>query len=375
MFRFRQFILTIAVCLFVVGCQDHDDVPESFTAELKVLVKIPDVASRAIEDGDTPEGDDAEAVNSSEKMHKLRFIIVRPDGTIEHNRLLNLDKPAERYGFVKFNVIGPEKKKVYLFVNESSRPGYKRGPNIQDGTKYDLSGDSEDSSLAPGKIFPEEDINNLILQLDQENQEYEWPYLSALPMNGIHEVEVADKLVRDTLTVTRAAVKFTYRITNKSSHDYTLKGLSINKVTFESFYMPHWVTEDNKEVTYLGDKVAEDFNAYKGDVNDNYFTYKQENLNIALPSGQTTELKPIYQLEGKYNTGEENPYSTSLTISSGNGSPITLEGKLDNLPNSLLRNTHVVVNIAINDVDVNWEVDVIPYSGVSLSPEFGLLNK
>ena len=75
------------------------------------------------------------------------------------------------------------------------------------------------------------------------------------------------------------------------------------------------------------------------------------------------ELSPIYLLEGK----REGKYSVGITV---NG--VYLEGELDNLPDKLPRNTHVVVYIMITDKELEFEVNVEPYREVELKPGFGL---
>jgi len=102
-----------------------------------------------------------------------------------------------------------------------------------------------------------------------------------------------------------------------------------------------------------------------------YATYSKE-YSFSIPSGCTKKVLPsIYQLEGKYNaavTDETQRYKTSITLDGGVG---TLEAFLKGLPN-LVRNTHAVVDITINESNITWEVDVIPYSSVELRPSFGL---
>lgn len=48
-----------------------------------------------------------------------------------------------------------------------------------------------------------------------------------------------------------------------------------------------------------------------------------------------------------------------------------LKSYLPNLP-QLPRNTHVVVNITINEHAMDCIVDVRPYTGITLEPDFGL---
>ena len=102
-----------------------------------------------------------------------------------------------------------------------------------------------------------------------------------------------------------------------------------------------------------------------------YGTYTKK-CAFSIPAGCTKlELQSFYLLEGKYNAEvvkESERYKTSITLDGGVGK---MEAFLNGLPN-LVRNTHAVVDITINESNITWEVDVIPYSSVDLYPSFGL---
>ena len=363
MLKIGPFILVLAVCMSIIGCQENEVTPAPM-ADLRIYVNaVGRTDARALTDAEEEYYKDALA--SCEEMHRLRFVVVRPDGTVEHNRLLNLYNPAERYGYESFEVVGGETKTVYLFVNESTNPDYPHGPfkevkadNTTTYTKFDLN------DIKVGQRFPT-DINALVIKLADD--ETEWPSLSPLPMNGIGEVDMPKTgFVQKTMYVTRAAVKFTYRFTNKTSQDYTLRGLTIDKVTDKEYYMP------NNPIPSLTDVTANnpitELTIYP---EANYATYSKE-YSFSIPSGCTKKVLPsIYQLEGKYNATMADAtqrYKTSITLDGGVG---TLEAFLKGLPN-LVRNTHAVVDITINESNITWEVDVIPYSSVELRPSFGL---
>lgn len=361
MLKIGPFILVLAVCMSIIGCQENEVAPAPM-ADLRIYVNaVGRTDARALTDAEEEYYKDALA--SCEEMHRLRFVVVRPDGTVEHNRLLNLYNPAERYGYESFEVVGGEKKTVYLFVNESTNDG-SYGPfevkaDNATTTKYDLN------QIEVGKSFPTDDIKALVIKL--ADGESEWPSSNPLPMNGIGEVDVPKTgFVQKTMYVTRAAVKFTYRFTNKTSQDYTLQGLTIDKVTDKEYYMPNNPTPALKDVTK--DNPITDLTIHPETV---YKTYSKE-YSFSIPSGCTKKVLPsIYQLEGKYNaavTDETQRYKTSITLDGGVG---TLEAFLKGLPN-LVRNTHAVVDITINESNITWEVDVIPYSSVELRPSFGL---
>lgn len=361
MLKIGPFILVLAVCMSIIGCQENEVTPAPM-ADLRIYVNaVGRTDARALTDAEEEYYKDALA--SCEEMHRLRFVVVRPDGTVEHNRLLNLYNPAERYGYESFEVVGGEKKTVYLFVNESTNDG-SYGPfevkaDNATTTKYDLN------QIEVGKSFPTDDIKALVIKL--ADGESEWPSSNPLPMNGIGEVDVPKTgFVQKTMYVTRAAVKFTYRFTNKTSQDYTLQGLTIDKVTDKEYYMPNNPTPALKDVTK--DNPIKDLTIHP---EAEYATYRKD-YSFSIPSGCTKKVLPsIYQLEGKYNaavTDAKQRYKTSITLDGGVG---TLEAFLKGLPN-LVRNTHAVVDITINESNITWEVDVIPYSSVELRPSFGL---
>ena len=103
--------------------------------------------------------------------------------------------------------------------------------------------------------------------------------------------------------------------------------------------------------------------------NNDYYIYEAViNVPKVLPVNQQVMLDPIYLLEGKYtdSVSDGKNYSMSIEIDGvqlGNYFP-----KLSQLP----RNTHVVVNITIEDTECIWEVDVLPYCAKELEPLFGL---
>ena len=103
-----------------------------------------------------------------------------------------------------------------------------------------------------------------------------------------------------------------------------------------------------------------------------YYTYDASSLfkGQLLPGDENTKTneQPIYLLEGKHSddNNKENPYLLTLGV---NGTE--LKSYLPNLP-QLPRNTHVVVNITINEHAMDCIVDVRPYTGITLEPDFGL---
>ncbi len=159
----------------------------------------------------------------------------------------------------------------------------------------------------------------------------------------------------------RAAVKFTFNITNKSGRERALTGLHIDKMSRREYYLP-------RVTRYDAAKDIVDFNVPNVGNNDYYgFAKSFGEGGLALPDGETVTTSPVYLLEGKYEPGDLKNYSMSISV---NGADTGYEylTNLDRLP----RNTHVVVNIGFGVSDVTWNVDLRPYGEVKLDPDFGL---
>lgn len=352
----RSVYVVVWVCfaLLVSGCRRSADVSteeQPFLVNLDLNVALSDIAvprSRV--------SSDAAPANDDEKMQTLRIIVVRPDGTVEANRFV---KPSVALVYdrqERFKVVGREKKQVYLFVNEGNTV-----VETMDGTPVSAGGKLSEylTAIGVGDSFPAGVLASLVIRLDGDSAQLS----GALPMNESHEIEVGATDCSFELFVTRAAVKFTYRITNQSERNLVLTGLTIDRMARREYYLPHGtVYADNED----GIREIVQYDAVPAD----YYTFVYaddaiSDAGIALPHGKTVELPAIYLLEGK----SVEPYATSLAI---NG--IEQRKAFPSLP-QLPRNTHVVVNARIpryGNGAVEWQVDVVPYDEVSLEPGFGI---
>ena len=267
----------------------------------------------------------------------------RSDGTIEHNRFLRLTSAVERYGDETFRVYGREKKRIYLFANElTSRVGV-------DGVSHPLI-DFDLGSLAVGTEFPAERVEGLTLSLQSASEQI----VGALPMSECHTVEVPDSDCSCDLTITRAAVKFSFLITNRSGREVSLTGLSIDKMSRAEYLLPHNVERDEN-----GDIV--DYDVPAAGVNNGYYTFSLGGgLPVKLARNVQKRLAPIYLLEGRYvdTSGDKRNYSMKILVDGAECGDYFAD--LSTLP----RNTHVVVRIGISDTDVEWKVDLLPYGEV-----------
>ncbi len=324
-------------CSPAVDCNVAGDAPGFVNLDISVVLSdVSDALTKA---------DDKDAANDNEKMQSLRIVIVRPDLTVEANRRINL-KAVLNHEEEYFKVAANERKMIYLFVNEDTEIVSESDNIRRRVVDYELG------NIIVGRPFPKEEIENLTINMDSRTGQLSGP----LPMSGMHYVDVPGKDHSCSLFVARAAVKFTFRITNKSSKDIGLNGLAISKMASKEWYMPR--------AEYNADREIIDYEVPPFDGDNGYYIFRND-FSPSIPlSGSTFELKPIYLLEGKYNKG----YSLSIML---NGSERRM-ADFDNLP-MLARNTHVVVNITIKEGAKNtWEVDVVPYDEIDLGPVFGL---
>lgn len=371
MLKLKYGIVALVLGVLLCGCSIYSKEGDIPVAENTSKVKLG--VSVALTDGAAflgmqSRGSLAEAVPDGEKMQTLRIIIVRPDGTVEHNRYYDFHQaPTTYFATAQFEVVGGETKKVYLFANENTK--FDSGRKV---ANYDFA------AIKVGEQFPTNDITgqnetSLIEVNDALTQ-------MALPlfMSECHSVYVHEK--QDTkveLIIVRAAVKFTFRIINTSNEPLALNQLTISKLARREYLLPKDVvyatetSEDGTTITYI-----KSYNVPMTGNNEHYnfkatFTDKTVPAKSATGSNGEVVLDPIYLLESNYNddsSTEGRNYKISLTV----GDETYENGYFDNLT-ALPRNTHVVVDVTLNDelTGLDCEVRVYPYGEYWLDPEFG----
>lgn len=352
------------VSLFAAGCDKSvTDAPadeKDVWVDLNIGIAlsdsaVPERSSRA----DVHEGPADEA----EKMQTLRIVVVDKDGNVEANRFLYAGAVVE-YGEEHFKVRANETKQVYVFVNEKNK-----SVNV-----YDAAGDpvadfhAYMGGIGVGEPFPRTEIEGLEVRLNDgvgsELDAAGGGYKEAaggLPMSTCETVEVGDTDLSHKISLHRAAVKFTFNITNQSGRERALTGLHIDKMSRREYYLP-------RVTRYDADKDIVDFAVPNVGNNDYYgFAKSFDGGGLTLPDGETVTTSPVYLLEGKYEPGDLKNYSMSISVN-GADTDYKYLTNLDRLP----RNTHVVVNIVFGVSDVTWTVDLRPYGEVKLDPDFGL---
>lgn len=389
-FAYIYITILCLVASVVTGCDGGAVEPpvtqESNMANLNISVSVDDTGTMPAVCNVMPynrvPAAGSEAENDNEKMQTLRIVIVRPDGTVEHNTFINLKEnpgqAVEKWNSQKFEVVTEEMKKIYLFVNEGLTT-IKRTATADPISETPFP--SFDGIIEVGKKFPYDKVDSLTVSISGSSDELTGP----LPMNECHRVWMPKQDYTCTLFVTRAAVKFSFVFENQSGYDnITIKKLTLHDMLRTEYYMPR-----NAKYSQPGENGVREILSFDVPVtgpvkqNNNYYTFTKtfDRDGIELPTSGTQVLSTVYLLEGKYNnpageTGEMGALNYSIGIDIGGipvGNDSTWSGSryLTNLP-QLPRNTHVKVNAVIGQSEVTWTVEVLPYTAVPLDPVFGL---
>ncbi|MDD5871799.1 MAG: hypothetical protein PUC77_10015 [Bacteroidales bacterium] len=347
----------IAGSLF--GCSDNSDQP---TIEPKdVYLELNVVAPNNMQNIDPAKKSPTRAYEDKvdgELIKTLRFIIVRPDGTVEHNRLYDFN-PIEIDGFEKkFKVASGEQKRVFVVANEDTR--YSGGAKV---VNYDFD------RILPGQQFPMAEFSAIEITTSTDTQTLPTPLVMCFSKR--FDVPVNSDLEGE-MEIIPAATKFTFTVTNNSAVlRQTVKSISINKIARREYLWPRTSTGDDVELGLDGNMIEY---VVPSIANNEYYTFTHE-----FGSGTPIELAPggsytdtsFYLTEGKFtDAGDLRNYS--ITFNYNNGEEITSTQYFPNLA-QLPRNSHVVCNISIGETvdDVAFSISVVAFGSVELNPGFG----
>lgn len=361
-------VLLFAVSLGLISCSKGEyaeEMPALMTLKINVGMSGTWPKTRTDHSG---------AENDDEKMHTLRIIIVRPSGIVEKTEYIDLENEPAIERICEFGgIVSGENKRIFLVVNEHSTKTEENGI-VERVVPYDFT------KIEEGKLFPADTVYNLAIRLNGKTERLSGP----LPMSDMHQVEVPryspdeqEHIWETELTVRRAAVKFTYYVTNESDKDLRVVGLEMEKMAQREYFMPRELGD--------GSFIVPSVNG-----NNEYYLFEHDFLTaVGLPAKkEKVDLlrqageKPIYLLEGKYEddgTDKEDAmlnYKMALKLQCDELGPASWKTTfeyLPDLPEYLRRNTHVVVHATIRpDLEIKCEVHVHPYIGVSLDPDFGI---
>ena len=324
-----------------------------------------------------------------EKMKTLRIVVLHPDGTVEHNRFLDFGEVMQTECTRLVEVKRNEVKSVYLIANEGSVPGLDR---------------MELDDFVQGAAGFKDKADNLSFVPDYTDR--------SIPMSSVYEVAIGDKSKECRLCLVRTATKFTFRFRNMRSGAVAVNSIAVSEIARSTFLMPRkknpmmtfeeadgsrselfWIdwlkrvaeesleTPDDKE---LADKRGwiTDYDIPAGAVSDSVVVAAPADFRVAglvydmgVPKPGEAVYPVFYLPESKSlkepGTGAygEQAYTMAFELTDDNNAKRKFSRPFDNLK-ALFRNTHVVVDVTFLEKGV--QVDVIPYSEVILTPEFGL---
>lgn len=357
-------MIALVVGMTLPSCSDDGQGPDdvspqqliNYTVTLRVAGDTQGSRADGFDDNDyTDGGDDGDLedpVGDFEKLNRVRLIVTNEAGVVEANYVTFSHEITVK--------LTTGKKKLYIIGNEGSWDdfgSFASGIDWLSAAKGDNIGD----------------VYTAMLNLSAGHSVMEG---TRLPITGSAEVELTKPQAPEDINQStevwlhRAAVKFTFRMRNNTSRKYTVTGLSLGGMSTAMYLMPKGIT--------MGGKDGKTITAF--DAVPDAATYDiVRTLAVELPAkaaeaadGEWIHLfdKPVYALEGKLleNNAPKN-YPLSITLDG----LISSEMKLKEV--QLPRGTHVYVNITLNkieDLDFDWQIDLVPYAGVTLEPDFGL---
>lgn len=402
-------VFLLAAVLGMSSCHEGKDVEIATKPEpvvLKVKVSLSDLLPKTRAEGDNSPY--AVAANDNEKVQTLRVIVVNSRNEVEGNVHINLMKdggtPVEEQTVMMRSIASNDTKMIYLIANEEAT---RKSPvSVGDVPLVDY----DFNKIKAGGKFPIDELFELKMQLNENSDHLSNGLKGGLPMSECHRVRIPvvppdapgrDELVgdgfflldendqiinpapgadeeifgyRQTLWITRTAVKFTCEVTNnQTAGRVKLKGLRMQKMAGEAYFLPRVLERDGHEIKEFAVPV-------ETMENNKHFEFKYDlSATEELQKGKPFVLRPIYLLEGKYtdkNGVKEGDnicnYQAALILERDGKQDTTSYMYLPNLP-VLPRNTHVVLRATINDpADILWKVDVVPYGEVILEPGFGI---
>lgn len=360
-------MIALVVGMTLPSCSDDGQGPDdvspqqliNYTVTLRVAGDTQGSRADGFDDNDyTDGGDDGDLEDpvgdfeKFEKLDRVRLIVTNEAGVVEANYVTFSHEITVK--------LTTGKKKLYIIGNEGSWDdfgSFASGIDWLSAAKGDNIGD----------------VYTAMLNLSAGHSVMEG---TRLPITGSAEVELTKPQAPEDINQStevwlhRAAVKFTFRMRNNTSRKYTVTDLSLGGMSTAMYLMPKGII--------MGGKDGKTITAF--DAVPDAATYDiVRTLAVELPAkaaeaadGEWIHLfdKPVYALEGKLleNNAPKN-YPLSITLDG----LISSEMKLKEV--QLPRGTHVYVNITLNkieDLDFDWQIDLVPYAGVTLEPDFGL---
>lgn len=377
-------ILITAMLLPFGGCTADVPVHEDFDGSAHILLSVilPNAnggsgIKRAPLNNDFPDFDmeDDRWGTDGENMETLRIIIIDGKGNVEHNAYYKSLNNATTAGQYEYEVSNHDTKTIIFVANEGYYSLDEDGMEIAGGV---TSLSQYLDGIAVNTMPDLQKFRDLTVGLkynspDEKGLSFKKPLLiTAIYTERIDATE-ENNIIEKEYLLHRAAVKYSFRIINKSETDYILDGISINRISDREFLLPNATYTTND----AGHLVIDKYNTPATSLEQ---AYTVSGINLSLPTKMTegvTAIPSFYVPEGK--KGNE-PQKVSIAL---NGTELDVWRDLKwIMPNEdvaqarpmsdLPRNSHVVVYITINDNSFDLIAEVQPYAEVKVNVPLGL---
>lgn len=287
-----------------------------------------------------------EDIPLQEKITNLRIIVVNKDTRkVEYNALSSFSRPKSSYDIP---VTKNGTKWVYLLGNAESISSLDLN-NIKTGSTWD-------EKLLDNFVF--EDLGSPI------------PFTSKR-----YEVDVEDTDVNLECHIAIAAIKFTFKFKNNTKQDLFIKSYSISSIATKSYLLPHLSSDEAWDdwidfMTHLKfDGVSDEYDACKdykvpkddettGNPESALHQPKRDDIDLEIAKeGNSPQLYgPIYLHESRYippYPEEEKKDEQVYTIMFEMGDESSQKEYYAEIKGlkSLIRSTHVILNVNVNELD------------------------
>lgn len=365
------FLAAFALPLMAACSRQEESLPEE-TAEAALYLNIATI-------GQTRAG--AAALPDNERMHSVRVVVLHADGTVEHNRHIQLTEAREKQTVV-LKVTPGEKKKVFLFANEES---------VSEAKGVTAAG--EDRTLTTffdgyteGTSGFEVAVNDLYFAPDYSGGK-------AIPMSSVYEIEFPEKGNFDgKFHVVRVATRFTINFKNWRSEKVTVNKFTLANYADRNYLMAHVDESERNRLLFDGktwiDWLRKVSGASSGDsgqdakeaagwlkdyrlpteadVTKTYTHDKAVTVGVPEDDSKPGTAERVFYLPESKNlkagaADGEQEYTLTIDVD-GRDKPFICP-----LPNlkALFRNTHVVVDITMyNSMEI--KVEVHPWNEVEV---------
>ena len=203
----------------------------------------------------------------------------------------------------------------------------------------------------------------------------DWPNMEIpaeqpLMLNAYYEVNVGKNDITKDVYLMRSAVKVTYNVYNKSGRTINVEQHSFSPASHKEYYFSHR-TKDLLNSNIEGPSwTVKGFTIPQGATTTesaelSWRTQMEGKANTNIEPGMSTSIKPFYLFENIL--PQQKDYQIGITVDG-----ISYNATITGGEAAITRNTHMIVNITYTDKRCQAHIDLIPYTGCILEPDFGI---